>query len=1376
MRILLPVFLLGLLSVFVLRAQPVQYQFSQIKTTEGLSHNQVNSILKDRKGFMWFGTMSGLNRYDGYSFKIFKHKLRDSSTLSDDYIVNISEGPHNQLWIQTRNGFNIYDPYTESFNRHPEIFLASIGIKALLLDIEKGQNGNFWIITDAGLYSYIPEANKTIFYKIRTAGPDGTQKVITAISETRNGHLWVVYNDGVLQQLDLGSKRILYRTKMLSRASRSSFFRLFTDNRQNLWVYSTDTPLGVFYLDSSTRQLIHYDRASPDFQLNTNIINGISQDDKGIIWIATDHGGINLINPASRQVKCLLNKAEDEKTLAQNSINAVYKDNNGIMWIGTFKRGISYYHESIIKFPLYKKQAGVENSLRYNDVNRFVEDGKGNLWIGTNGGGLVYFDRANNSFRQYTHDFYNSNSLSNDVIVSLFLDHQGKLWIGTYFGGLDCFDGKNFIHYKHDDRIPGSISDDRVWEIMEDSQHRLWIGTLANGLDLLDRNTGQFRHFRSENARSIRSNYISSLVEDKAGNLWIGTALGIDVLMKETGSFIHYGHVDRDFSSLSNNNVICLLEDKRGLIWAGTRDGLSVFDPQKKNFTSLGITDGLPDNTILTILEDDDHNMWVSTPNGLSHISVNERGRRYHFSFKNYDEMDGLQEREFNENSALKTRGGELIFGGPNGFNIFRPKNIRTNKTAPAIVFTDFNLFNKSVLPGEIVNNRVLLEQSVSETREIILDHDQNIFSVEFAALNYSNPEKNRYSYILEGFNNKWLTTDGRVRKVTYTNLDPGTYTFKVRASNDNGVWNDRGQTLSIIIRPPFWQTGIAYFSYVLLIAAILFYIRKRGIRKIKAKFAIEQERQEAQRMHELDMMKIKFFTNVSHEFRTPLSLILAPLDGLVKVAGNNEDSRHLQLIQRNAKRLLHLVNQLLDFRKMEVQELKLHPKQGDIAAFIRESFQSFTDLAEKKNIKFSLQSGISSLRTAFDHDKVERILFNLLSNAFKFTHEGGRIEVEVGLEETEGSGPMLEIKIRDNGIGIPFDKQEKIFDRFFQSEVPGSMVNQGSGIGLSITREFVGLHNGTISVHSEPDKGACFIVKLPVETADKQEGIIHLEENNIQLLAADAAEGQDISRKRHKKPVVLLIEDNEDFRFYLKDNLKQSYFIVEAQNGKQGWNKVLAAHPDLIVSDISMPEMTGIDLCSKIRADKRTSHIPVILLTALTGEEQLLKGLETGANDYMTKPFNFEVLLSKIKNLLIQHEALRKTYKKQIEASPAEIDIETADEKFIKQALAVVEKNMANPDFSVEELSRELCMSRVALYKKLLLITQKSPIEFIRNIRLKRAALLLQKSQLTVAEIAYEVGFNNPKYFAKYFKAEFGLLPSSYIKEQKNPEHIDIL
>lgn len=1363
-------------------SQEVQYRFARLDISNGLSHNQVNCILKDKKGFMWFGTMSGLNRYDGYTIRTFKHDLRDSSSISDNYISNLFEGPFGGIWVNTREGFNIYDSGTASFTRDIGATLKKLSLPdALITEIMEDSKGNYWFAhASSGLYRYSPATGTTISFRPREGDNSSLSTAsIAAIEEDKHGDLWVLHTNGILEQLNGESFEVIYRNNILTGKTGEYTSRgisnpcLFIDAEDDLWIYFDSTAGGVYYFNRRQKVFSHFSSSPGRARLNNDIVTGIVQDRKGLIWIGTDHGGINLIDKRTFTVRHILYNEDDEKSLSQNSIYSLYKDDAGIIWAGTYKKGINYYHEGIIKFRHYQHQRSNPESLPYNDINAFVEDEKGNLWIGTNGGGLLYFDREKNSFRRFLHDPSDPGSLSNDVIVCLCLDHQGKLWIGTYYGGLNCYEGGRFTHYKHDPERPESLSDNRVWEIIEDSDNDLWIGTLNGGLNLFDREGNTFSHYKSDDTNSVTSNYIADLTEDAEGNLWVGTSHGINVLDPASGRFSYYLHEAGVPGSLSNNNVVTVMEDSRGLVWVGTREGLNLLDKQRNRFRVFRKEDGLADNTVLGILEAENGDLWISTTNGISRLTVSASSGTdsLEFRFKNFDEADGLQGKAFNENAELKTRNGELIFGGANGFNIIDPGEIHFNKSTFPVVLTELQLFNRQVDVGDTINDRVMLTRSITETKSITFRHSEDVISLEFAALSFFHPEKIRYAYILEGFNDHWLTTDALQRKVTYTNLDPGEYLLRIKASNNEGVWSRDELLLRIRVRPPFWETPLAFLIYVLLIIAILLLARRFILERERIKFRLVQERTEARRMHELDMMKIRFLTNISHEFRTPISLILSPVEKLVKQTGSVGDKNHLLMIQRNARRLLNLVNQLLDFRKIEVQELQLNLAENNIVQFVREITWSFSDVSETKNVALSFYSEMLDLHTAFDADKLEKILFNLLSNAFKFTPGGGAIQVKLGLQPAEdGREQQLKIQVIDNGIGIPADKQEKVFERFFQNEIPVSMLNQGSGIGLSIAREFVQLHKGSLHLSSHPGKGSCFTVLLPLEKSGPLIFTKNRDGQGTGLLVSGRKRRPGINQSgahERKKNQVLLVEDNEDFRFYLKDGLKDDFVILEAGNGREGWEMAMEHIPDIIVSDIMMPEMNGMDLCRKIRTDLRTSHIPVILLTALAEEEQLLEGLETGADDYVTKPFSFDVLFLRIKNLVAQRELVRKSFQKHMEIRPSEVNVTPLDERLIQKAIALVEENMGNTDFSVEDLSGKLNMSRVALYKKLLSLTGKSPIEFIRVIRLKRAAQLLGKSQLTVSEIAYQVGFNNPKYFTQYFKKEFKVPPSRYQSEK---------
>ncbi len=1348
---------------FVSKAQHNQYQFLHLNVNNGLSNNHVSTIFKDSRGFMWFGTMAGLNRYDGTNFKVFRHEIKDTTSIDDDNVLGIVEGGDKKLWIKTKSGINIYDPQTERFTHNIGSYIKSPSIPSSQIAnvfVDKG----IFLFTDhvSGIYLYNPATNKTSHFthKNNDNGSINNEPVNTIAPDSRN-NLWIMHNNGILEKFDRRLNKVIFRLNIAPGTVKLPYYTFFMDRQDGIWIFSPGDDIGVYYFDSSRSVLRHFNNESSVGRLNANIIYSVAEDNDGKIWIGTDHGGVDILDKSNFNVQYLVNRENDNKSLAQNSVLTIYKDNLGIMWIGAFKKGINYYHKNIIKFPIIQHYSSDKNSLPFNDINRFAEDKKGNLWIGTNGGGLIYFDRSTGLFKQYRHNPNIENSLCNDIIVSLCVDHEQKLWIGTFFGGMDCFDGKRFKHYKHSEADPSSLSDDRVWEIMEDSEHRLWVGTLAGGLNRFDSVRGGFIHYKSDMINSIHSNYISSIVEDKAGSIWLSTAWGIDVI-KRNGEIKHYLRNVKDTATLILNNITNLFIDSRGWVWATTREGLSVLNPKTDKVTNFRKENGLPDNNVLDVIEDNKHNVWISSTNGLSNIIISNSRNQISYQINNYGESDGLQGSEFNESASLKTHAGELVFGGANGFNIFDPSNVIHIYDKPTVVLTDLQLFNKSIQPGQVINGREILSKSITETKLLTLKYNENVFSIEFAALDFFNPGKIRIQYILDDFDKTWITADNKVKKATYTNLDPGNYIFRIKAVN--GALAGKELALQIVVKPPFWKTRIAYLLYFLTFSFSLYMLRRQGINKIRAQFAVAQEREEARRLHELDMMKIKFFTNISHEFRTPLSLIFAPADKILKQTDNPDHKKQLQLINRNARRLLNLVNQLLDFRKMETQELKLYTKSGDIIKFIEELTSSFSDISEEKNIGFVFDSDVESFETKFDHDKIERIIFNLLSNAFKFTPEYGHISVLLNLQEGQIGEGMLEIKIIDTGIGIPAEKQDKIFERFFQNEVPGFMVNQGSGIGLAITKEFVKLHKGEIKLESEEGQGSCFTVILPVNSNRP-----NIAENPGVPLVEQLPANVNIRNVNGKKHTVLLIEDDDDFRFYLKDNLKEHFYIIEAANGKEGWQKALALHPQLVVSDVNMPGMNGVDLCSKLKSDSRTKHIPIVLLTALTGEEQQLAGLTTGASDYMTKPFNFEILLSKLKNILLQQDLMRFTYVKQVEVNPSEVVVESPDAQFVQKALRVIERNISNTEFSVEELSSEMCMSRVTLYKRTLALTGKSPVELIRTVRLKRAVQLLEHGYLTVSQVSYKVGFKSHKYFTKSFKSEYNILSSEYHANKKS-------
>lgn len=768
-------------------AQNNIYQFNSIDARKGLSNNQVNAIFKDERGFIWLGTTSGLNRYDGYNFKVFRRKPGDTTSIGDDYVSQIVKGPDQTLWILSPNGWNIFNPRTEKFTSNSLQVIQSLGIvDDGFSDIVEDKRSNFWFVYPRkGLYKYNSVTKKTSFFSPASKLLALSSSNVSRVAVDSKGYVWVIYTEGTLEKIDPVSDKVVFRTAVLRPYIKTTdiFYRIFIDRDDDLWIYTRAEARGVFYYRPPQNDLQIFQKETGAVRLNNNIVNGVTQDNKGLIWIATDHGGINLVNKKDFSVRYLTNDENDPKSLSQNSVNTIYTDDDGTIWIGTYKKGVSQFHENNARFPLYHHQSCNTQSLPYNDINKFLEDKAGNLWIGTNGG-LIYFDRKAGTYKRYVHSDADPNSLSNNVIVSMHIDNEGKLWIGTYFGGMDCFDGKKFTHYRHDPKNPQSLADDRVWEIFEDSRHRFWIGTLTEGLELFDRKTGTFTHYGWGRAnRSPASRYVCSIVEDKSGNIWMATSLGLEMLDVRTGAFQHFEHIENDPTSLSYNNVVDLLPDSRGLLWIATRNGLNVYSPSTKKFTSFYTTDGLPDNSIFTLLEDNNGSIWATTPNALARVIVSGTAAAPTFGFKSYNEADGLQSGQFNEHAALRLRSGELVVGGANGMNIFLPSGLSEKKPAPHLVITDLQIFNNSARIGEQYEGSVVLPQSITEAKEITLEYDQNVFTVEFAAIDFLAQDKIKYAYKLEGFNTEWLTT------ITIYELGPNSYIVTHASHSINSVF-----------------------------------------------------------------------------------------------------------------------------------------------------------------------------------------------------------------------------------------------------------------------------------------------------------------------------------------------------------------------------------------------------------------------------------------------------------------------------------------------------------------------------------------------------------------------------------------------------------
>jgi len=1362
--------LLYLVFIQLLANSQEDIKFTALTIKDGLSSNTVTSILKDHYGFMWFGTEDGLDKFDGTKFKIYRYKPNDPTSLQTNEILSLHEDNTGNLWVATSGGsLSFYDRKKDAFINFPAGETPGVIANNVIMDVCSDFQGKIWVAHYGGVN--IVDPNTRIASAIPIANNLGTvlKGPANCLYQDRKHFMWIGTAAGLFRYnpITRSLTQFLHHDEDPLSLSGNDIKTISEDKEGNIWV---GTIGGLSVLKNGATDFTGFFPGEEHFR--GKLIFSIVIDGQKL-WAATANG-LLVLDMKTAIVQTHNYDERDGHSLSARSIRRLYIDKQGIFWVGTNGGGVNKYDKNLNLFSFVKSDVFDQKGLNAPYVSSFEEDESGNVFVGTDGGsGISLFDRKTKLFQHFKLRSRRKTPAGNIAVLALTKNKKAQLVCGTYGDGVFVFDP---VSGKYSQLMQGpgihDLNSNFIFCLKTDRAGNLWVGTNGDGLNVLNQDYKVIARYTPDpkrpNDKLLPLNgYIRDILEDKLGNIWIAThGGGIATLNPATGKFIVYNTRN---SSLPNDKVPTLHQDHLGNIWVGTfGNGVAMLNPVTKRFTFFSESNGLQNNTVYKILQDQNGLIWVSTNKAISSIDISTN------KITNYCSHNGVQNNNFVGGSGIMLSSGEIFFGGLEGFNYLNPARLNRINNIPTVIITDLAISNQSVIPSA----KGPIKENISIAQEINLDYKQN-FALTFVGLNYTNPEQNQYAYKLEGFDKDWNYV-GHTSTASYTNLDPGDYVFRVKASNNSGNWNNEGAAIKIYVHPPFWRTTVAYIFYVLLAIGLILYLRYRSILKWKRKFQAEQKQQEAERVRELDALKIKFLTNLSHEFRTPISLILGPVNNLLSHQ-NEKTAGQLNMIRRNATRLLNLVNQLLDFRKMEEQELALHESEGELVSFIREASDSFTDLSKKNNIDFIFKSDIDQLHTRFDHDKIERIIFNVLSNAFKFTLKGGRITLELHRmpDPPDLDRTWIMIQISDSGIGIPVDQKEKIFDRFFQSATTASILNQGTGIGLSITKEFVEMHGGTIEVQSECEKGTTFSVCLPfiaipkitadIDTQELQQPEINTETVSPELTRK--VNGDHLMHGASEIPLILLVEDNEDFRHYLKDNLQQHYKVAEAADGHEGWQRTLSHHPQLIVSDISMPHMNGIELTNKIKSDKRTNHIPVILLTALTGEKEEIKGLETGANDYVTKPFCFEILNAKIHNLLELNNTLKNTYTKQIKVLLPEMKIESEDQNLLNKIMIYLEENLTNLQLSVEDLSRHVGMSRSSLYNKILELTGKTPVEFIRYVKLDKAATLLEKSDMNVAQIAYTTGFSTPHYFTKLFKANFGMLPSEFISRMRKKD-----
>lgn len=1388
--------LLILTGPILVRSQDVQ--FERIATSGGASLGTINAIIQDRYGFLWLGTANGLLRYDGYDFKIFKHDPADSTSISGNHIWSICEDRTGDLWIGTsRRGLCRYVRGEDRFvrYRHDPNDTTSLGGDVEVPWVYRDRTDQIWIaLWEFGLDRYERAPDRFLHHRIPIKDEEGVpRQSVHRIYEDRTGTLWIGTKRGLVRlDRDRQTFRLYQHDPSDPRSLGGNYiYAILEDRDDNLWVGALDGGLSRYDRPTDTFTVYRHDPDNPQ-SLSSDAVSAVCVDSLGFLWIGTHDRGLNRLDPATGAISRFFSTPENPSSISTNQITSLYVDRAGVLWIGTAGKGLNRYHPSRRKFVHYRHQAGKPGSLSGDIVDAILETREGDIWVGTAGNGLNRYDPKKRKFIHYQHNLDNEHSLSSNFVSALAEDARGYLWIGTYDGGL------NRLHLKSEKitRVAGDHEDLKlINELLMDRRGHLWIGTDGNGLNVYDTEREVFVYSGSDSTSPFYDKrHVFALYEDTDGNIWIGVwGEGVCRYDPATGDLTTYKHEPDNPTSLSSDAVVSISEDASGNYWFGTwGEGLNCLPADSQTFTRYTSADGLPNDNIYGILADQQDRIWVSTSNGLAKYDPRADVWRV------YDQGDDIQSPEFRQGAYHQGRSGRFYFGGVHGFNTFQPEEVVDNPHVPTIVLTSFKIHEREVAPRK-------LDASLENLNAVILSHHENYLSFEFAALEFTHPQKNQYAYMLEGFDKDWIDSGSR-RHAVYTNLDPGEYVFRARGSNSDGVWNEEGLAIRLTIKPPPWQTWWAYTIYVLLAGGLLYGIRKYELKRIGLTNELKLKRMEAQKLYEVDQIKSRFFANISHEFRTPLTLILGPLENLLQTTTQAKLRNQYKIMLGNGRRLLHLINQLLDLAKLEAGSMKLQAKSENIVPIVRNMVASFATLAERKQIRLQFKTAEQRLIVHFDRDKLEKCLNNLLSNALKFTPEGGRVTVAVAVAGGRGSkqlavgsnqlsvssnqlsvknrlltGHCLLITVTDTGIGMTPDQLDKIFDRFYQVEHAHSQEREGTGIGLALTKELIELHGGEIQVTSTPWKGSTFVVRLPMageEPEPEKEAVVDNSDAGYQMPDAgyqmpdqpaieNEEEPSHVEREvaYSDQPVVLIVEDHRDMRAYVRETLCDRYQILEASKGLEGLNLALDTVPNLIVTDVMMPGMDGYELCRHLKTDERTSHIPVILLTARAAEDSKITGLETGADDYVTKPFNAQELRTRISNLIEQRRKLRQRFSRQVTLQPGDLAITTADELFLKRVMAIVDEHLSDADFGVQAFAQKVRLSRVQLHRKLKALTDQSASEFIRIMRLRAAARLLEQGKYTVTEIAYEVGFNNLSYFAKCFQEQFGVLPSEYKK-----------
>lgn len=1374
-------FFLLLFWVFTVKASSNEKHFDRINMTSGLSHNSALCLLEDHNGLLWIGTQDGLNKYDGTNFEIYKHIFGDSSSLVNNHINCLFESQNHEIWIGTADGLCMYNPKTNKFKTFSLSPNSNQSDSYYIRTIYETDDGELWIGATKGVYIFDRNRNNYSFKLVQPRHSDLANNV-RKIYQDRKGSIWLGTSNGLYKKVGDGFERYVLDDE--NSTERKTVRELVESKDGLLWVGTENN--GVYVLN------IQEQSQKPSLTINTgnsnlpsNIVRTIFFENENEVWIGT-FGGLCIYN---RLTKGCTNYSYSNTTsggMSNNSVHDIIRDSQGGIWMAIYLGGVNYYHQQKNMFEHRVWYSNENIQIRSNIVSVLLEDNDNNLWIGTEGGGLYYSKDAGRTLDENIQ--ISDSQVSGNTIKSLTLGND-HLWIGT-LQGLSSYHlkSKNITNYYHQPDNKNSLNAGHVLALLYENKEKIWIGTNGGGVQVFNPVNSTFKTIEK-----LKNQHVRCFFKDSQNRIWIGCEQELFIISGADNHLIDLSaSVENWFHS--NIDIIFITEDSENNIWIGTK-GMGLYLLKNNKIFWFNTGNGLIDNTVNSLLQGDKNNYWITTNRGLSRIRIiEEESDQAQISSKTYSLNQGVQGLQFSPNCALKSKSGKLYFGGINGLNSFYPADIIEHDSYPNLVFTALRVDYKLMEPGA---EESPLLQSLNETSHLVLDYKQRDFSISFQGINFINPDKNNYRYKVDGVNNTWVEM-GNQSTINFTYFPIGTYEIKVQVSTNRNKWNDTFRSLSVTVLPPWWKSWWAFSLYglTLILLLLLFFVLSQQWAKMKNLLVMQNFQREKE--NELHQLKMKFFTDVSHELRTPLTLILAPIENLISISEMpNRFRNQLTQIQRSGYRLMQLVNQILDLRKLETGHERLQVAEGNIIRYFTELSLAFNEVATSKNIAFEFVPHKGKLLLWYDRDKLEIIINNLLSNAFKFTPAGGKVKLL--LDEIEGQdikdqftglnrkNTYLKISVINNGEGISTKDLKNIYTRFYSKNENRNQYHSNAGVGLELTRRMIELHKGGISVFSSASdtekKETIFSVylslnknvysqdELDFDFKNSEDPSLYttefLQHESIIAVEEETEEtGKTASDEEFDR--LLIVEDNAEVRSFIKELFADDYEISEAENGEDGLQKAIETNPQLIISDVMMPVMDGIELCRRIKTDARTSHIPVVLLTARTALTFKYEGLETGADDYITKPFSARYLKLRVKNLIKQRKSVQEHFKREAICDPGSVTLTSVDEKILQKAMDYIIENISDPTISVTKISGHVGLSRVHFYRKIKALTNQTAVEFIRNVRLKRAASLLLQNKLSVKEVRNMVGFEDADYFRECFKEQFGVTPSEYTSTNK--------